>query len=157
MKGIRVVVAIGLLAAAWLVPSRPFAPVPVAPVDEPSKQMRDRVAPVAEALRPATATDRAVWVELWKKAALVAASDKVSGRTIFGTTDTLREFNAISLNIAWRRLNGNKPGKYEGLAEATEAAFADTLGMESKPVTEDVLASYTELCEALAWAGSTKE
>lgn len=156
---IRNAIVAGLLAAAWFMQPRGDAPLPspAPPGDDPAVEMQERVAGVRAALRPATATDRLIWSELWSKAALVAASDALAEKPLFVTTDALRQFNVISLNIAWRRLNGNQPGKYAGLGEATESAFANTLGLESRPVTEDVRAAYVELCNALAWAGSAKE
>lgn len=156
---LRNAIVAGLLAAAWfLKPNADVpAPSPAPLVDPPAAEMRERVAGVVAALRPATASDRRIWSELWSKAALVAASDSLAEKPLFTTTNTLRQFNVISLNIAWRRLNGNQPGKYDGLGKATESAFEDTLGLESRPVTEDVRASYVELCNALAWAGSPKE
>lgn len=158
MKNLRNILAAALLAVAWLVPQRSEVPhSPVQPADAPSQAMQDRVAGVAAALSGATGADRAVWIELWKKAALIAASDELTTQPILTTTELLRRFNVLSVNIAWRRLNANQPGKYAGLAEATEKAFADTLGIESKPVTKDMRASYVELCNALAWAGSPKE
>jgi hypothetical protein len=158
MKMLRNALIAGLLAAAWFLPAgrpAPFAPVPSS--DAPSEEMQQRVADIAVALRPASSTDKAIWHEVWKKAALIVASDAVEQPPLFATTDKLRKVNVVSLNIAWRRLNGNQPGKYDGLSEATEKAFAETLGMESKPVSEDVRASYVELCEALAWAASPQE
>lgn len=115
--------------------------------------MQVRVSAVADALRNANPIDRAVWAEVWTKAAIVAAGDATDQPPAFTDTRALREFHKIALSIAWRRIAGNPPGKYAGLAEATEKAFADTLGLEVRAVTPDLRKEYVSLCKALAWAG----
>jgi len=62
----------------------------------------------------------------------------------------------LALDLGWRRLGANQPGKYAGLREATEAAFAQVLGPNEVPVTKELRARYAELCRAIAWAGVGK-
>lgn len=157
MKMLRNALVAGLLAAAWFLPEPPTSPPSPPAMPAPSAEMQQRVAGVTAALRSAAQADRCIWSEVWKKAAVIARADGVAAAPLFPTTDVLRQFNAVSLNIAWRRIGGNKPGKYEGLAEAAEQAFSETLGLSVRPVSDDVRSAYVELCEALAWSGSTKE
>jgi hypothetical protein len=153
---VRIIVAIvcGYIAVFGVpsIPSVTPAPVPVV-VEPPAPHMQARVKDVAEALANANIVDRMVWAETWTKAALVVQGDATLNPPAFTDTKSLREFNKLALGIAWRRIAGNPPGKYAGLAEATEAAFKTTLGMESRPVTPDMRRDYAELCKALAWAG----
>jgi hypothetical protein len=89
---------------------------------------------------------------LWSKAAIVVAGDAVSTEVVFTDTRSLRLFTVIALEIGWRRIGGNEPGKLAGLREATEAAFAGVLGTDVVPVTKDMRSRYADLCRALAWA-----
>jgi hypothetical protein len=84
---------------------------------------------------------------------VVVAGDAVSTEVVFSDTKSLRAFTVLALEIGWRRIGANQPGKYAGLREATEAAFAGVIGMNEVPVTKDVRTRYAELCKAIAWAG----
>lgn len=156
MKQLRFIVAIVLAYVAVMgVPSLPQPQpldVPVV-VEPPAPHMQARVKDVAAALANASIVDRMIWAETWTKAVLVVSGDATVNPPAFTDTKAIREFNRIALSIAWRRIAGNPPGKYDGLAEATEAAFVATLGLESRPVTPDMRRDYAELCRALAWAG----
>ena len=145
-----------LIAAAWgkvPLPAFPTQAIPRVAVETPSEQMRTTVAPVAAAMKNANPVDRALWAELWTKAAVVVAGDAVSTEVVFSDTKSLRAFTVLALEIGWRRIGANQPGKYAGLREATEAAFAGVIGMNEVPVTKDVRTRYAELCKAIAWAG----
>lgn len=156
----RLAAAALLIAAAWGKVPMPTLAVPsVAPVvavDTPSDEMQRVVTPIADVMRNASAVDRALWAQLWSKAAIVVAGDAVSTEVVFTDTRSLRAFTVLALDIGWRRLGANQPGKYAGLREATEAAFAQVLGPNEVPVTKELRARYAELCKAIAWAGVGK-
>jgi len=156
----RLAAAVLLIAAAWGKVPMPTLAVPsVAPaisVVTPSDEMQRVVTPIADVMRNASAVDRALWAQLWSKAAIVVAGDAVSTEVVFTDTKSLRAFTVLALDLGWRRLGANQPGKYAGLREATEAAFAQVLGPNEVPVTKELRARYAELCRAIAWAGVGK-
>lgn len=149
-----------LIAAAWGKVPMPTLAVPsvtpVVAVDTPSDEMQRVVTPIADVMRNASAVDRALWAQLWSKAAIVVAGDAVSTEVVFTDTRSLRAFTVLALDLGWRRLGANQPGKYAGLREATEAAFAQVIGPNEVPVTKELRARYAELCRAIAWAGVGK-
>ena len=150
----RIVVAIVLgYVAAFGVPSLPSLPRVAVSVTDPSPEMKAKVAPVATALRSASPVDRAVWASTWEKAAIVVAGDAVTTEIVFSDTRSLRQFTVLALDIAWRRLAGNQPGKYAGLREATEAVLLEVVGKEVLPVTPDMRRAYSDAAKAIAWAG----
>lgn len=128
------------------------APVSWPAVDTPSDAMKSLVNPVRDVMQAAPMGDRLLWSQLWTKAATVVAGDAVSTEVVFTDSRSLRLFTVIALEIGWRRIGGNEPGKLAGLRDATEAAFAGVLGTDVVPVTKDMRARYVELCRALAWA-----
>jgi hypothetical protein len=128
------------------------APVSWPAVDAPSDAMKSLVSPVRDVMQAAPMGDRLLWSQLWSKAAIVVAGDAVSTEVVFTDTRSLRLFTVIALEIGWRRIGGNEPGKLAGLREATEAAFAGVLGTDVVPVTKDMRSRYADLCRALAWA-----
>jgi hypothetical protein len=148
-------IALAFLAVFGL-PSKltlPSLPRVAVTVTEPSPEMKTKVAPVAEALRSASPVDRAIWASVWEKAAIVVAGDAVSPEIAFTDTRSLRQFTVLALDIAWRRLGGNKAGKYTGLREAVESVLGETVGNEVVPVTPDVRRAYSDAARAVAWAG----
>ena len=150
----RIVVAIVLgYVAAFGVPSLPSLPRVAVSVTDPSPEMKAKVAPVAAALRSASPVDRAGWASTWEKAAIVVAGDAVTTEVAFTDTRALRQFTVLALDIAWRRLAGNQPGKYAGLREATEAVLLEVVGNEVVPVTPDMRRAYSDAAKAIAWAG----
>lgn len=156
----RVAAAALILAAAWGKVPMPTIQVPsVVPavsVDTPSDEMLRVVTPIADVMKSASAVDRALWAQLWSKAAVVVAGDAVSTEVVFTDTRSLRAFTVLALDIGWRRIGANQAGKYAGLREATEAAFAQVLGPNEVAVTKELRARYAELCRAIAWAGVGK-
>ena len=153
----RAVAACLLIAAAWgtiPMPSLPTAPsvVTYPAVATPSDEMRASVTGVVDAFRSAPISDRLVWSQVWAKAAVVVEGDAVLTETVFTDTRSLRGFVVLAIDIGWRRLGGNPPGKYSGLREAVESAFASVIGAEDVPVTPDLRKRFAELCRALAWA-----
>ena len=146
-----------IVAAAWgkiPLPSFPTAPsvVTYPAVATPSDEMRASVTGVVDAFRSAPISDRLVWSQVWAKAAVVVEGDAVLTETVFTDTRSLRGFVVLAIDIGWRRLGGNPPGKYSGLREAVESAFASVIGEEDVPVTPDLRKRFAELCRALAWA-----
>lgn len=135
----------------------PRLPAVAVTVTEPSPEMKAKVAGVADALRSASHVDRAVWASTWEKAAIVVAGDAVSTEVAFSDTRSLRTFTVLALDIAWRRLAGNKPGKYEGLREAVESVLGETVGNEVVPVTPELRRAYSDAARAIAWAGVNGE
>jgi hypothetical protein len=155
--GLTRTAAAGLIvAAAWgkvPMPSFDVQPARRVQVETPSDAMRKVVSPIADALKAAPMSDRMLWAELWNKAALVAAGDAISTEVVFTDTRAMRLFTVLALDIGWRRIGVNKPGQFEGLREATEAAFASVIGTSEVPVTKELRAKYAELARAIAWAG----
>jgi hypothetical protein len=97
--------------------------------------------------------DRALWAEVWTKAATVAAGDAVTTEVAFTDTRSLRAFTALAVDIAWRRIGQHVPGGNEPLRAAVEAAYAVAVGKDALPVTADLRARYVAFCRAVAWAG----
>jgi hypothetical protein len=123
------VAALGLglaYVAVFGVPELPrLSPaVPEVVVSTPSDKLQAAVADVHTALKGANPVDRAVWAQLWTKAGRVVAGDATDTDIVFTDTRSLRAYNVLALRIGWRRLGENAKGKYPGLAEATERAFA---------------------------------
>ena len=146
-----------IIAAAWgVIPMPTLQPIPaVTPVEvpEPDAEMRRLVAPVAEALNGLPAADKALWAATWLKAATVVKAEGSTTQPVFTDTAALRLFTTIALDIAWRRLGDHRPGSVEGLREAVEGVMKSSIGMDARPVTPDVRASYVAAAEAIAWAG----
>jgi len=142
--------------AAFGVPALPqLSPaVPEVVVSTPSDRLKTAVSDVHKALKGANPVDRAVWAQLWTKASRVVAGDATDTEIVFTDTRSLRAYNVLALRIGWRRLGDNAAGKYPGLAEATERAFATVLGTDVQPVTPELRAAYVELSNALAWCGA---
>jgi hypothetical protein len=139
--------------AAFGVPSLPSLPRVAVSVTEPTADMKAKVSGVAAALRSASPFDRAQWASVWEKAAIVVAGDAVTAEIAFTDTRSLRGFTVLALDIAWRRIGGNQPGKYPGLREATEAVLGELVGKDVVPVTPEMRRAYSDAARALAWAG----
>ena len=154
---LRTVAAVVLAAIAILgVPtSIPFPSLPAVAVTvtEPSPEMKARVSSIAVAMRSASPVDRVLWASVWEKAAIIVSADAISPEVAFTDTRSLRQFTALALDIAWRRIGENKAGKYAGLREAVESALAETVGKEVIPVTPELRRAYADAARAIAWAG----
>lgn len=149
--GTRLAIAfvLGLIAAVGVPQPKQAAPTFLIAV---SDDMKTKVADVAKALRAASPAERAIWASVWEKAAVVVASPE-GEPVVFTDTRSLRGFTILSLDIAWRRLGGVKPGQYPGLREGVEKAMGDVVGLDVKPVTPELRRAYAEACRAIAWAG----
>ena len=135
--------------AAFGVP-KPVQPVvPVPNISTPSSAMRAAVADVAAALSPATPADRALFADVWVKAG--KGLDGEAETQLVPDTRVLREYARIAATVGWKRIGGLS-GKYGGLDAACNKAFADTLGLDVKPMDAKLRDQFGELCEALAWA-----
>ena len=152
----RIAAAALIIAAAWGQVPLPSLALPSAvqtvKVETPSDAMQTTVKPVADAFASAPMSDRMLWAQLWSKAAVVAGGDAIVGEVVFTDTRSLRAFVVLALDIGWRRIGGNQPGKYAGLREATEAAFANVVGKDVVTVTPELRKDFAELCRAIAWA-----
>ena len=152
----RIFAAGFLIAAAWGKVQMPSLALPAAvqtvKVETPSVEMQATVKPVADAFASAPMSDRMLWAQLWSKAAVVVGGDAIVGEVVFTDTRSLRAFVVLALDIGWRRIGGNQPGKYAGLREATEAAFANVIGKDVVTVTPELRKEFAELCRAIAWA-----
>ena len=152
----RIAAAALIIAAAWGQVPMPSLALPAAvqtvKVETPSDAMQATVKPVADAFASAPMSDRMLWAQLWTKAAVVAGGDAIVGEVVFSDTRSLRAFVVLALDIGWRRIGGNQPGKYAGLREATEAAFANVVGKDVVTVTPELRQQFAELCRAIAWA-----
>lgn len=152
----RVAAAALIVAAAWGKVPVPKLALPAAvqsvKVETPSDAMQLKVKPVADAFASAAMSDRMLWAQLWTKAAVVVGGDAIVGEVVFTDTRSLRAFVVLALDIGWRRIGGNQPGKYAGLREATEAAFANVIGKDVVTVTPELRKEFAELCRAIAWA-----
>lgn len=153
------VIAVGLiLAAAWGkiplpdLPTLPDAAPSVIVVEEPSDELRRLVEPVRVALSAASPRDRAIWAEVWVKSGIVVSADAVQATPILPDVRSLRAFQIVALDVAWRRIGGIAAGRYPGLREGTEAAFADVLGVDDVAVDAGLRDRYVALSRALAWA-----
>jgi hypothetical protein len=133
-------------------PQMPSGPVPKITVETPSVEMQAKVAGVAAAMASASPVDRAIFANVWEKAAVVVSAPDTDP-AVFTDTRSLRGFTVLSLDIAWRRLGGSPPGKYVGLREAVEKVIGEAIGLEVKPVTPELRRAYAEACKAIAWAG----
>lgn len=152
----RVAAAGLLIAAAWGKVPMPKLPTPeaqvVIEVEEPTPELRRLVEPVRTALASASMRDRAVWAETWLKSAIVVAADNVHSTPVLADVRALRAFQVIALDVAWRRIAGVAPGKYPGLKDGVEAAFAEVLGLDDVAVDASLRERYVALVRALAWA-----
>jgi hypothetical protein len=153
----KILLALVLAAvAAFGVPASPETKPAPTPIVEPSVDMKIAVAAVHRVMSRGSVVDRALWAEVWAKAAKTVNGDATDTEVVFTDTRSLRLFNTVALRIAWRRLGDNAAGKYPGLSEATEKAFSGVLGLDVRPVTPELRQSYVDLCNALSWCGAGK-
>ena len=152
----RIAAAGLIVAAAWgKIPVPEFElPTPTVTVPTPSPEMQQLVEPVAQALAGLPADKKAIWAATWSKAALVVKAEGTSSVEVFTDTPSLRMFTLVALDVAWRRLGDARPGSVDGLREAVETALRSAMGLDAVPVTPEMRASYAEVAEAIAWAGT---
>ena len=122
-------------------------------VEEPDAEMKKIVSSVAAILSKADPVDRALWAEVWTKAAKAVEADDTDSKVIWGDTNRLRQFTETALRIGWRRIGGAQKSKYDGLSEEVEKAFATVLTTRVQPVSKEIRANYVRLCRGIAWAG----
>ena len=122
-------------------------------LQKPSAEMIKATADVDKIMRSASHFDRLLWSEVWVKVARIINSE-TDTEVVFTDTRSLRQFNLIAFQIAWKRLGDNKKDKYAGLGEATERVFAEAIGLDIKPVTPELRKKFVETCNALAWCGA---
>lgn len=151
----RSIAAVVLLAVALLgVPdvSGLFAPT-FCEVKEPSDQMKDTIKPVAKVVANMSPIDR-VWLNnIYSNAARVVSADGLAEPATICTTESLQAVHVAILKFIWKGMADNKPGEYEGLSEAIDAAITDVIGDTKKPMTPELRKKAAEVFEAIAWAG----
>lgn len=160
----RNLIALACLYVAFSgLPSGLSLPIPSLPspggadIEVPTVRLREAVAGVAKVAQNMSGFDRQVWMATWKEAARLVDGERLDGAAItFHDTIGLRAYTGIVLDIAWKRL-AKASGKYDGLADAVEEAFADTIGNDVKPFDEATKRQTVELFKALAWAGARGE
>ena len=150
---VRVAIAGALLYFA--VHGLPTATLDTATIElqKPSAEMLKAVDDVQRIMRTASPVDRTLWAEVWNKCGKIINSE-TSAELIFSDTRSLRQFNVIALQIAFKRLGDMPKGKYAGLGEATERVFAEAIGLDVRPVTPELRKKFVETCTALAWCGA---
>ena len=150
---VRVAIAAGLMYFA--VHGLPTATVETGTIElqKPSAEMLQATADVDRIMRSASHFDRLLWSEVWVKVARIINSE-TDTEVVFTDTRSLRQFNLIAFQIAWKRLGDNKKDKYAGLGEATERVFAEAIGLDVRPVTPELRKKFVETCTALAWCGA---
>ena len=149
----RVAIAAGLLYFA--VHGSPTATLETATIkiQKPSAEMLQSVDDVQRILRTASPVDRTLWAEVWSKCGKIINGETTT-EVIFSDTKSLRQFNVIALQIAFKRLGDMPKGKYAGLGEATERVFVEAIGLDVRPVTPELRKKFIETCNALAWCGA---
>jgi len=150
---VRVAIAAGLIYVA--VHGLPTATLETATIalEKPSAEMLQAVDDVQKIMRTASPVDRTLWAEVWSKCGKIISGETTT-EVVFTDTRSLRQFNVIALQIAFKRLGDMPKGKYAGLGEATERVFAESIGLDVRPVTPELRAKFVETCTALAWCGA---
>ena len=149
----RVAIAAGLLYFA-VHGSPPATPeTSTIEIQKPSAEMLQAVDDVQRILRTASPVDRTLWAEVWSKCGKIINGETTT-EVIFSDTKSLRQFNVIALQIAFKRLGDMPKGKYAGLGEATERVFVEAIGLDVRPVTPELRKKFIETCDALAWCGA---
>lgn len=152
---VRAVAAVALLAVALFgVPDvgglfRPRA----RETKEPSDSMKNTIKPVVQVVARMSPIDR-VWLNnIYVNAARVVTADGLVEPQTICTTESLRAVHVAILKYIWLGMANNKPGEYEGLSEAIDAAITDVIGDTRKPMTPELRRKAAEVFEAIAWAG----
>ena len=135
--------------AAFGVPKPAQPTVPVPSISTPSSTMRAAVADVTAAMKSASQADRSLFADVWVKAG--KGLDGEAEMQLVPDTRVLRDYARTAAVVGWKRIGGAS-GRYPGLDNACNKAFADTLGLDVKPCDAKVRDQFGELCEALAWA-----
>tara|TARA_S200002703_G_scaffold34301_2_gene29697 strand:- start:8 stop:493 length:486 start_codon:yes stop_codon:yes gene_type:complete len=132
-------------------------PAPEKPaVREPTAELRDAVQDVADICESMDAFDRLVWMSTWEDCSTIVAGEDEDVSVVFENTLGLRLFTDSTFDVAWKRL-ADASGKYRGLGDAVEKAFATVIGNDVRPWSDDLADDAIELYDALAWAGARSE
>lgn len=155
MKVRHAAAAAMLLVAVFGVPDVQRLSVPVVrPKDQPSVEMKNTVKPVVKVVSRMSPIDR-VWLNsIYANAAKIVTTDGLVDPPVIVTTEGLRAIHVAILKFIWRGMADNKPGEYEGLSEAIDAAVSEVLGDTSRPLTPELRKRAAEVFEAIAWAGT---
>jgi hypothetical protein len=131
--------------------------MPTVKVQEPSDAMKSIVKPVARVASKMSPIDR-LWLQgIYASAAKVVAADGIVSPHQIETTSGVLAVHVAILKHIWRGMAENAPGTYEGLKEAIEQSFADTIGTDHRYLTPDLREKVVELFDAIAWAGLGKD
>lgn len=152
---VRSVAAVALLAVALLgVPDVGGLFHPRArEAKEPSDSMKRTIRPVVQVVARMSPIDRMWLNSIYANAAKVVEADGLIEPATICTTESLRAVHVAILKYIWIGMADNKPGEYEGLSEAIEAAITDVIGDTQKPMTPELRRKAAEVFEAIAWAG----
>ena len=137
------------------IPELPKSFVPahaVTDIREPSEGLKRIVAP-AERIAADMAEIDKFWIrQIYMNAArAVEADGNIKSPTIL-TTDGAREVHKAVLAYVWKGMAQNSAGKYEGLQEAIEKAMVEAIGLDAKPLNQELRDKLVETFEAIAWA-----
>ncbi len=158
IRWVRVVAACCLVAYGLFGASAvPSFDLPGVEVQEPSVAMKYQVNRVTKVVRDMSPIDR-LWLQyIYSSAADVVKSDGETEPAAITTTDDLRQVHVAILKFIWKGMAANSPGKYEGLQEAIESVFKDTIGDEHRAFTPSLREKACEMFDAIAWAGLGKD
>jgi hypothetical protein len=146
-----VLIGIGLFG----IPELPKSFVPahaVTDIREPSEEVKRFVAPIAKISTEMAEIDKFWLRQIYMNAArAVEADGNIKSPTIL-TTDGAREVHKAVLAYVWKGMAQNTAGKYEGLQAAVEKAMVEAIGLDAKPLNQDLRDRLVETFEAIAWA-----
>lgn len=128
------------------------SPSPDKPDNKPRPAMYTEVEPVAEILRNADIFDRMIFASVFEQCADAARDELEDVEVTFDNTLGMKVFTESALRVAWSRM-ADASGKYPRLNSTVESLFDEVLGTEIRPVTQEILDDYADICDALSWAG----
>lgn len=148
---IRVVAALALLWFVFFFQQGKTVPTPDEP-GNPKPAMYREVEHVAKILSNADIFDRMIFASVFEQCADAAEDNLEDVEVTFENTLGMKVFTESALRVAWGRM-ADASGKYPRLNDAVESLFDEVIGTEIRPVTDEILEDYADLCRALAWAG----
>lgn len=137
------------------IPELPKSIVPahaVTDIREPSEELKRIVAPIARTSTEMAEIDKFWLRQIYMNAARgVEADGNIKSPTIL-TTDGARQVHKAVLAYVWKGMAQNSAGKYGDLQPAIEKAMAESIGLDTKPLTQELRDRLVETFEAIAWA-----
>lgn len=148
---IRIASALVLLWFVFFFQQEKTVPTPDE-TDNTKPAMHREVEPVARILRNADIFDRMIFASVFEQCA-DAAEDKLEDVEVtFENTLGMKVFTESALRVAWSRM-ADATGKYPRLNDTVEGLFDEVIGTKNRPISDEILDDYADLCRALAWAG----